>query len=89
MAEGEERALDFSVGTVHHISGEHHARAEPGMVRRSVPQRDDRRKRVKKVYVNPQWQGGADLSTWHGAEELNMYLDGQDYAVMLCRRFSA
>jgi hypothetical protein len=44
---------------------------------------------VKKVYVNPQWQGGADLSTWHGAEELNMYLDGQDYAVMLCRRFSA
>ena len=33
-----------------------------------------------KVYVNPQWQGGADLVTFHGAKELiKMYLNGKRF----------
>ena len=32
---------------------------------------------MKKVYVNAQWQGGADRSTYDGAEELRKYLPGQ------------
>jgi len=37
---------------------------------------------VKKVYVNAQWQGGADRSTYDGAEELRKYLPGQDYVIL-------
>ena len=37
---------------------------------------------MKKIYVNPQWQGGADLSTYNGAEEIKRYLTGSDYAVL-------
>ena len=29
---------------------------------------------MKKIYVNPQWQGGAELSTYAGAEEIKEYL---------------
>ncbi|MEE1042241.1 MAG: hypothetical protein U0L10_16250 [Lachnospiraceae bacterium] len=32
---------------------------------------------MKKVYVNAQWQGGADRSTYDGAEELRKYLPGR------------
>ena len=36
---------------------------------------------MKKVYINRQWQGGADPVTWDGAEEIaNLYLAGQDHA---------
>jgi len=36
---------------------------------------------MKKVYINRQWQGGADPVTREGAEEIaNLYLAGQDYA---------
>ncbi len=36
---------------------------------------------MKEVYVNAQWQGGADLVTFHGAKELiKMYLDGKRFA---------
>jgi len=36
---------------------------------------------MKKVYINRQWQGGADPVTRDGAEEIaNLYLAGQDYA---------
>ncbi len=35
---------------------------------------------MKKVLVNGQWQGGADISTMHGAEEIeNLYLKNVDY----------
>ena len=35
---------------------------------------------MKKVYINRQWQGGADPVTRDGAEEIaNLYLTGQDY----------
>lgn len=37
---------------------------------------------MKKVYVNAQWQGGADRSTYDGAEELRKYLPGQDYVIL-------
>ena len=37
---------------------------------------------MKRVYINPQWQGGADLSTYDGAEEIKKYLDGQDYVIL-------
>lgn len=40
------------------------------------------RDNVKKVYVNAQWQGGADRSTYDGAEELRKYLPGQDYVIL-------
>ncbi len=36
---------------------------------------------MKKVYVNAQWQGGSDLATFDGANELiKMYLDGLHFA---------
>ena len=39
-----------------------------------------RRDRMKKVYINRQWQGGADPVTWEGAEEIaDFYLAGQHY----------
>ena len=35
---------------------------------------------MKEVYVNAQWQGGADFVTFHGANELiKMYLDGKSF----------
>ncbi len=34
---------------------------------------------MKKVYINPQWQGGADLSTFHGVEELKKNLTGPHF----------
>ena len=35
---------------------------------------------MKKVYINRQWQGGADPVTRDGAEEIvNLYLAGQDH----------
>ena len=35
---------------------------------------------MKKVYINRQWQGGADPVTRNGAEEIvNLYLAGQDH----------
>ena len=37
---------------------------------------------MKKVYVNAQWQGGADRSTYDGAEELRKYLPVQDYVIL-------
>jgi len=37
---------------------------------------------MKKIYVNPQWQGGADLSTYAGAEEIKEYLVGQDFVTL-------
>ena len=37
---------------------------------------------MKKIYINPQWQGGADLVTYYGAEEIKKYLDGQDYVLL-------
>ena len=37
---------------------------------------------VKKIYINPQWQGGADLSTYVGAEEIKEYLAGQDFVTL-------
>ena len=38
---------------------------------------------MKKVYVNVQWQGGADLVTFDGAEEIvDMYLAGQDFVAL-------
>ena len=37
---------------------------------------------VKKIYINPQWQGGADLSTYSGAEEIKKYLAGQDFVTL-------
>ena len=37
---------------------------------------------MKKVYVNAQWQGGADRSTYDGAEELRKYLPGQDFVAL-------
>jgi arginase len=37
---------------------------------------------VKKIYINPQWQGGADLVTYNGAEEIIKYLAGQDYVLL-------
>jgi hypothetical protein len=40
------------------------------------------RDNVKKVYVNAQWQGGADRSTYDGAEELRKYLPGQEMLLL-------
>jgi hypothetical protein len=40
------------------------------------------RDNVKKVYVTAQWQGGADRSTYDGAEELRKYLPVQDYVIL-------
>ena len=37
---------------------------------------------MKAVYVNAQWQGGADLSVYDGAEEMKAYLVGQDYTAV-------
>ena len=37
---------------------------------------------MKKVYVTAQWQGGADRSTYDGAEELRKYLPGQDFVAL-------
>lgn len=37
---------------------------------------------MKKIYINPQWQGGDDLSTYAGAEEIKMYLSGQEYVAL-------
>ncbi len=37
---------------------------------------------MKKIYVNPQWQGGADLVTYYGAVEIKKYLDGQDTVIL-------
>lgn len=38
---------------------------------------------MKNVYINPQWQGGADLVTFDGAEEIvDMYLAGQDFVAL-------
>ena len=38
---------------------------------------------MKKVYINPQWQSGADLVTFDGAEEIvDMYLAGQDFVAL-------
>lgn len=35
---------------------------------------------MKKILVNGQWQGGADISTLHGAKEIeDLYLNGVDY----------
>ncbi len=35
---------------------------------------------MKKVIVNAQWQGGEDIATFDGAQELiNLYLEGEDY----------
>ena len=37
---------------------------------------------MKKTYINPQWQGGGDLSTYAGAEEIKEYLAGQDFVTL-------
>lgn len=37
---------------------------------------------MKKIYINPQWQGGADLTTYYGVEEIKKYLTGQDYVTL-------
>ncbi len=37
---------------------------------------------MRKVYINPQWQGGADLVTYEGAKELLKYLTGQDTVIL-------
>jgi arginase len=35
---------------------------------------------MKKVYINSQWQGGADLAAFNGANEIiRLYMNGQDY----------
>ena len=46
---------------------------------------------VKKIYINPQWQGGADISTYVGAEEIKEYLAGQSCMIiaMGCWRIEA
>lgn len=46
---------------------------------------------VKKIYINPQWQGGADISTYVGAEEIKEYLAGQSCMIiaMDCWRIEA
>jgi len=47
-------------------------------LRRHVP--EDADLLYQKVYINRQWQGGADPVTRDGAEEIaNLYLTGQDY----------
>ena len=37
---------------------------------------------MKNIYVNPQWQGGADLSTYAGAAEIKEYLAGQAFVTL-------
>ena len=37
---------------------------------------------VCRKHINPQWQGGADLVTCYGAEEIKIYLDGQDSVIL-------
>ncbi len=37
---------------------------------------------MRKVYINPQWQGGADRVTYDGANEIQKYMVGHDYVIL-------